>query len=355
MSDSTEVTTPAPVVLDEPLSWEQRRRQAAIAFVSLGPDRASEIARFMNQTDLDELMAEVYALGRFTPDEALESMRNFTGAISRGEYAARGGPDFTRRVLEQSFGPERADEAIARLTNVSSGTPFERLRRTDPSQIFAFLQNEDAQTIALVLSYLPSHSSAFVLGMFPPERQALIGQRIASIDRTSPEVLRIIEGVVERKLANLISHGADETSGGVKSLVDIMNHSDRATERAILEHLEATDPELAEEVKKLMFVFEDIIVLDQKAVQKVLKEVETKDLALAMRNANPQVRDLVTNNLSERATAILEEEIGYLPARVPRKNVEEAQGRVVAIVRRLEQDGEIEIHRPSADGGDEYI
>jgi flagellar motor switch protein FliG len=338
----------------EPLSAEQQRRRAAITFVSLGPAQAAQVLRHLTPQELDELIIEVTALGRFTHEEAAAALRDFSSSIARGDHLTKGGPRVARAALERAFGDEQAGVLMERVSNMITGAPFDFLRRVDPSQIYAFLQHENVQTVALVLAYMPSTSAAGVLSMFPPEQQSEIALRVARLDRTSPEVMREIEEVMQRKLSSLISQDL-ESAGGVPSLVDILNYSDRATERVILEHLDSADTALAEEVRKLIFVFEDLLILEPKAIQKVLKDVDQKDLALAMKGTSEDLRQMIFDNLSDRATEMLREEIEFLGEQ-RRRNIEEAQGKIVAIVRALEQDGSIEIIRPgTGDDDDELI
>jgi flagellar motor switch protein FliG len=345
---------PAPV---EEAGVQQRhvspRRKAAVLAVALGPQVSAEVFRHLAQDEIDELVLEIASLDKVTPDERQLVLEEFYGAAMSQAYIAQGGVGYAKDVLERALGGEKAGEVMGRLSTYIRVSPFEFLRKIDPVQIFNFLQHEHPQTMALVLSYLPSDNAAYVLGMFPQDVQTDVALRVAAMDRTAPEVLREVEMVMERKLANLINQDL-EAAGGVKSLVDMLNYSDRGTERNILEYLDSKDAELADEVRKLMFVFEDLLILDAKAIQQLLKEVEMKDVALALKGGNEDVKNLIFSNMSSRASQMLQEDMEFMGA-VKRRSVEEAQGRIVAVVRRLEETGKIAIARGGAGTEDELV
>jgi len=329
------------------------RRKAAIMAVALGPNLSAEVFKHLSQDEIDELVLEIASLDKVTPEERQAVLEECYGAAMSQSYVAQGGVGYAKDVLERALGGEKAGEVMGRLSTYIRVSPFEFLRKIDPVQIFNFLQHEHPQTMALVLSYLPSDNAAYVLGMFPQDVQTDIALRVAAMDRTAPEVLREVEMVMERKLANLINQDL-EVAGGVKSLVDMLNYSDRGTERNILEYLDEKDAELADEVRKLMFVFEDLLILDAKAIQQLLKEVEMKDVALALKGGNEDVKSLIFANMSSRASQMLQEDMEFMGA-VKRRSVEEAQGRIVAVVRRLEETGKIAIARGGAGTEDELV
>ncbi len=329
------------------------RRKAAIMAIALGPTLSAEVFRHLSHEEIDELVLEIASLDRVTPEERQSVMEEFYEASLAQDFIAQGGVGFAKDVLERAVGDDRALEIMGRLSTFIRVSPFEFLRKIDPVQIYNFLQHEHAQTIALVLAYLPSDAGAQVLGMFPQEVQTEVAMRIAAMDRTAPEVLREVEAVMERKLSNLINQDL-EAAGGVKALVDIMNFSDRATERNVLEYLDEKDPELADEVRKLMFVFEDLLILDAKAIQQLLKEVDMKDVGLALKGANDDIKNLIFSNMSQRAAQMLQEDMEFMGP-VKRRSVEEAQGRIVAIVRRLEETGKIQVARGGAGQEDELV
>jgi flagellar motor switch protein FliG len=263
------------------------------------------------------------------------------------EYIAEGGLQYARTVLEKALGEARANEVMTRLSGSIQVSPFEFLRRTEASQILNVLSNEHPQTVALVLAYLPPDSAAQVVSGLPEALQSEVAMRIALMDRTAPEVIREIERVLERKLSSVINQ--DFTSaGGLRSLVELLNQVDRGTERTILESLEDQNPELADEVRRMMFLFEDITVLDDRSIQQVLREVDGKELAVALKGTSSEVKDAIFRNMSERAAQNIKEDLEFMgPVRV--KDVEEAQQKVVAVIRRLEEAGTIVIVRGGED------
>ncbi len=329
------------------------KRKAAIMAIALGPNLSAEVFKHLSQEEIDELVLEIASLDKVTADERMEVMEEFYEASLAQDFVAQGGIGYAKDILERALGDTKALEIMGRLSTFIRVSPFEFLRKIDPVQIFNFLQHEHGQTIALVLAYLPSDAAAGVLGMFTQDVQTEVAMRIAAMDRTAPEVLREVETVMERKLSNLINQDL-EAAGGVKALVDIMNYSDRATERNVLEYLDEKDAELADEVRKLMFVFEDLVLLDAKAIQQLLKEVDMKDIGLALKGGNDDVKTLIFSNMSSRAAQMLQEDMEFMGA-VKRRSVEEAQGRIVAIVRRLEETGKIQIARGGAGQEDELV
>jgi flagellar motor switch protein FliG len=265
------------------------------------------------------------------------------------EFMARGGVEYARDVLERALGPERAQNLLTRITASLQVKPFDFMRHTDAQQILSFIQGEHPQTIALILSYLEPVQAALIISGLPAVMQAEVAKRIAKMDRITPEVLREVERVLERKLSTVM--GQDFTlAGGIDAVVAIINSADRATERNIMEYLEENDPELAEEIKKRLFVFEDIIRLDDRSLQRVLREVDMKELGLALKGATEELRSKFFKNMSKRAAEMLQEDMDYMgPVRV--KDVEESQQKVVNVVRALEEAGEIVV----ASGGEDEL
>ena len=266
------------------------------------------------------------------------------------QYIAEGGITYARDLLEKALGSEKAMDVIGKLTASLQVKPFEFVRKTDATQLINFIQDEHPQTIALILSYLAPQQAAMIVSALPPERQADVARRIAVMDRTSPDVIKEVEKVLESKVASLVNQ--DYTIiGGVDAVVEILNTVDRSTERHIMETLETEEPELAEEIRKKMFVFEDILLLDDRAIQRVLRDVENNDLAVALKNANEEVQGKILNNVSKRLAVMIKEDMEFMgPVRM--KDVEEAQQKIVNIIRKLEDSGEIVISRG---GGDEIV
>jgi flagellar motor switch protein FliG len=274
-------------------------------------------------------------------------MQEFFDTVVSDDYISEGGLDYARSLLERALGPERANDVMSRLSSSIQVSPFEFLRRTDAGQIHNVIANEHPQTMALIMAYLPSDTTAQVLSTLPAELQSEVAMRIAIMDRTAPEVIREIERVLEKKLSSVLNQDFT-AAGGIKALVDVLNHVDRSTERTIFESLDEQNPELADEVRKLMFVFEDVMLLDDRSVQQVLREVDNKELALALKGTSGEVQDKIFKNMSERAAANIKEELEYMgPVRL--KQVEEAQQKIVAIIRRLEESGQVVIVRGGED------
>ncbi|MGP1440262.1 MAG: flagellar motor switch protein FliG, partial [Treponema sp.] len=274
-------------------------------------------------------------------------LQEFQELMMAQNFITTGGIDYARDVLEKTFGGQKATEVINRLTSSLQVRPFDFIRRTDPGHLLNFIQQEHPQTIALILAYLEPNKASQILQNLPDEIQSDVARRIATMDRTSPDVLREVERVLEKKLSTISSE--DYTAaGGVDSIVEILNLVDRQSERTIIESLEDEDPDLAEEIKKKMFIFEDIVMLDDRAIGIVLREVNTDELAKALKQVDAEVQDKIFKNMSKRAGSMLREEMEFMgPIRV--KDVEEAQQKIVSIIRRLEEKGEIVIARSEED------
>ena len=285
-----------------------------------------------------------------TPQVRDEVLEEFYQVCLAQQFISEGGINYAKDVLEKSFGVDKARDVIGKLTASLQVKPFEFVRKTDPSQLLNFIQDEHPQTIALILSYLSAAQSALIISALPPDRQADVAKRIAVMDRTSPDIIKEVEKVLESKLASLVNQ--DYTIvGGVDAVVEILNTVDRGTEKHIMETLEIEEPELADEIRKKMFVFEDILLLDDRAIQRVLRDVDNGDLAIALKGSNEEVQNAIFNNLSKRLAVMIKEDMEFMgPVRM--KDVEEAQQKIVNIIRKLEDSAEIVISRG---GGDEII
>src|SRR6201999_1026393 len=339
----------APTALVPALSSDHLsgRRKAAVLLVTLGPKRAAEVFSHMREDEIEELSLEMAKTPQVEREDAEAVLQEIAENAMAYSYAAEGGVEYAREVLERALGPERAAEITGRLSAVIEMRPFEFLRRTPPEQISAFLRNEAPQTKALIISSLYTTLAAETLALLDENEQADVSLRIARMSETSPAVIREVETVMRQKLSNVLSEEY-ASSGGVRSLADILNHADRPTERNVLETLAQSDEELAEEIRALLFTFEDIVKLDDRSLQSVLKGVEDADLTLALRGVPAEVHDKVLANVSERRAELLVEEMEYQPPQ--RKSVvEEAQSRVVAEVRRLEEEGDLTIGHRGAD------
>jgi len=328
------------------------RRKAAVLMAALGSERAGEVMQHLREEEIETLSLEMVKMGPID-GETTEAILGELAAISADSLGGiAGGIELAREVLEHALGAERAEELIGRMSTVIDMRPFEFLRRTSPEQIVALLRGESTQTIALVVANLHTVLAAQVLGHLPEEIRPEIALRIARMGETSPSVIRQIEEVVRQKLTAEVEEYS--AAGGIKSLADILNHANRPTERIVLDHLAATDQELADEVRRMLFVFEDIIQLDDRDMQQVLREANQKDLVLALRGVPDAVKEKVVSNMSERAAATLQEEIEIQqPQR--KRDVDEAQGRVVQVVRRLEEAGTIVLSRGDGDEEEEAV
>ena len=326
------------------------RQKAAIFLISLGPERSASIMKNLGEEEIEQLTLEIANVRQVSTEQRERINEEFYNLYMAKEYISSGGIEYAKEVLEKALGNQKAVDIINRLTASLQVRPFDFVRKADPNQLLTFIQGEHPQTIALIMAYLDPEQSASVIASLPEELQTEVARRIAILDRTSPEIIKEIESVLEKKLSNMMVQDFT-TAGGINSVVQILNRVDRSTEKTILETLEIQDPELAEDIKRLMFVFEDIIHLDDRSIQHVLREVDQKDLALALKGASEEVKVKIKNNMSKRAGELLEEEIEFMgPVRL--RDVEEAQQRIVGIIRRLEDAGEIIISRG---GGDEII
>ena len=325
-------------------------QKAAVLFITLGPEYSAMLFKHMNDEEIEKLTLEIANQKQVSAEQKKAVVSEFYQMLMARNYLSAGGLEYAQNVLEKALGSEKAALIISRLTTSLQVKPFDFLHKTDPAQLLNFIQNEHPQTIALIMAYLEPDQAATILSSLPNERQAEVAKRIAVMDRTSPEVLREVERVLERKLSSLVTQDFTD-AGGVKSIVEVLNRVDRTTEKAIVEALEVDDPELTEEIKKLMFVFEDIVMIDDRSLQMVLREVDTKDLSLALKATNSDVQGKVFKNMSKRAGDMLREEIEFMgPVKI--RDVEEAQQRIVNVIRRLEEKGEIVISRGK---GDEMI
>jgi flagellar motor switch protein FliG len=323
------------------------RQKAAIFLVTIGSEISAEIFKFLREDEIETLTFEIARLETIDAEQKDAILQEFQELMMANQFISMGGIDYARELLEKSLGSQKAIDIINRLTSSLQVRPFDFIRRTDPAHLLNFIQQEHPQTIALILAYLEPNKASIILQNLPHELQSDVARRIATMDRTSPEVLREVERVLEKKLSSLSSE--DYTAaGGVESIVEILNLVDRASEKQIIEALEDEDPELAEEIKKRMFVFEDIVMLDDRAIQKVMREVDSQELAKALKSVDSEVQDKIFKNMSKRAANMLKEDMEYMgPVRL--KDVEESQQKIVSIIRHLEDTGEIVVARAGED------
>lgn len=324
-------------------------RKAAILLVSLGSELSAEIFKHLNDQEVEKLSLEIARLDRVEPETRQEVFDEFNEMLRAQEFISQGGMDTAQEILEKAMGGQQAKEVIDRLTTSQEVRPFDFIRQAEPEHILNFIQEEHPQTIALVMAYLDPETSSEIMQQLPMEIQADVSKRIALMDRTSPEMIREVERVLERKLSSLVNEEYAAT-GGIDAIVEMLNQADRGTEKSILESLEEDDPELAEDIRRQLFVFEDITQLSDQDVQTVLREVDQEELTLALKAVDEDVQNKVFTNMSQRAASMVSEELEYMgPVRV--SDVEEAQQEIVNVIRRLEEEGQIVVVR----GGEEEI
>jgi flagellar motor switch protein FliG len=326
-------------------------QKAAVLLVQLGKERSALVLKSMRESEVEEVLGEIARLRDLDTEQVDGVLEEFHELVAARRYYGKGGMSYAREVLEETVGKEKADEILKRMEAALVEMPFEFLRRADARQVVSFLQDEHPQTVALVLAHMRAEQAAIVLSGMPEQLQADVAHRVAVMETTSPEVIRRVEGILERKLSSVLQSTDMAVAGGLQPLIDIINHSDRATERLILEGLDRRDPALAEEVRSQMFMFEDIVNLDDRSVQLVLRQIDSKELATALKGVRQDVKDKILANVSERAATNLNDEIEMLgPVRL--STVEEAQAKVISTIRSLEESGQILLSRGD---GDEYV
>jgi flagellar motor switch protein FliG len=319
-------------------------RKAAVLLVQMGREHSAKVMAQLRDSEVEELTAEIVRLGTIEQDTVNTVVDEFHALSKAQGYVAKGGMPFAREVLEESLGKEKAAEIMGRLHAAFKDMPFGFLQKADPRQVLSFVQDEHPQTIALVLAHMPAGGASAILSGLDSKLQANVAHRIATMDRTSPDIIRQVESTLERKLSSVLQPSDLSNVGGLDPLVEIINRADRGTERLILEGLAARDPELAELIRSKMFMFEDVVGIDDRGIQLVLRQVETADLATALKGVREEVRSKIMKNLSERAAENLAEEIDLLgPVRL--STVEEAQAKIVQVIRTLEESGQIVLTR----------
>jgi flagellar motor switch protein FliG len=315
------------------------RRKAAILLVLLGPEKASKVYKHLDEQMIEILTLEIAAVRRIDPGQKETVLKEAQEIIMAREFLDRGGVSYARELLEQSMGEAKAEDLLRKLTSNLQAKPFDFLRASDPIQILSFLQGEHPQMITMILSFLPPEKAAAILSGLPNQDQADVALRIAKMDRITPDVLRETEKELEKKFSAVVG-GDYSIAGGVDSVVQIINRAGRKTEKNILEILDETDPELAEEIRKKLFTFEDIVKVDDRSLQKALRDIDNKELAMALKGVSDDMREKFYRNMSSNAVEIIKEEMEYMgPVRL--RDVEESQQKIVNMIRALEEAGEI--------------
>lgn len=313
--------------------------KAAVLLLAVGPERAGVVLAKMPPEAVEEVMRELASLGRAPPELIAGVVEEFYGLTIASQYAREGNVDYARAVLSKSLDPKDADRMVQQIQTQVQKTPFSFLQRAESENLLTFIQDEHPQTIALILCHLPHHKAAEILSGLPLQKQLEVIKRIANMEQTNPEVIKEVERGLESRLANMLMQSM-EKAGGVDTVAEVLNLADRATEKSIMEGLEAEDPDLVEQIRRLMFVFEDILLVNDKGIQAVLKEVDNDELSLALKTASPDLQEKIFSNMSQRAAALIREDMEFMgPVRV--SDVESAQQRIVDIVRRLEEAGEV--------------
>lgn len=323
-------------------------KKAAILLISLGSETSAKIMKNLPDSYIQKVSYEIANIDYVNPEERDSVINEFIEMSQAREYVIDGGIDYAKNLLNMAIGPQRAKEVIDMLNQIQlRERPFNIARKADPQQLTNLLLNEQPQTVALILCYMQPEKAAIILAEFPLELQSEIAERIGTITSTSPAIIEKIEKVIENKFSNYIENDL-ETVGGVRTLVEILNSVGRSTEKNIISVLEEKQPELAEEIKASLFTFEDIITLEKGDVQKVLRDVKNDDLALALKGVSDEIKSFIYSNLSTRAVETLKEDLQFMgPIRL--SAVEEAQQRIVTVIRRLDEKGEIYLRRGESD------
>ncbi|MEI7640432.1 MAG: flagellar motor switch protein FliG [bacterium] len=328
------------------LTGEQK---AAILLISLGPELSSEVFKNLGDDLVEQITLQIANTKKITPAERELVMEESYQLALAEEYISQGGIEYARELLEKALGEQKAIEILNRLQGALQMTPFDFIKKTDPQQILNFIQNEHPQTIALVLAHLSPEQGAIIMSALPAEVQVDVATRIATMDRATPEIIMEVEKVLERRIASVFTQEF-ASAGGIRSVAEMLNRVDRSTEKAIMEKLEETNPDLADEIKRLMFVFDDLLLLDDRTIQHILREIDSKDLVLALKGASEECKNKILKNMSSRARQMILEDMEVMgPVRL--KNTEEAQQKIVNVIRQLEEMGEIVVAR----GGEEEI
>jgi len=314
-------------------------RKSAILLLSLEQDEAAEILKRLPPEAVEEVSREIASLGEVSLTMRKDVFGEFYNLALANSYMSEGGLEYAKTLLRKSLSEEDAGRIIKQVTQQVQTTPFSFLQKAQSENLLTFIQDEHPQTIALILAHLPSQKASEILVGLPSQKQIEVVKRVANMEQTNPEVIKEVERGLEHRLSDIVSQ-TFEKAGGVDTVAEILNLADRSTEKGIMEGLEAEDPDLVEQIRRLMFVFEDILLVNDKGIQSVLKEVDNEELSLALKTASQELRDKIFKNMSERAAQLIQEDMQYMgPVRV--SDVEAAQQKIVDVVRRLEDAGEI--------------
>ncbi len=323
------------------------KQKAAAIIVSLGADKASKIYKYLQEEDIEQLTIEIAQLKPISPEDFEKILEDFYAICLAQKVVTEGGIGYARDVLEKAFGNQMASNLLDRVTKTIKTKAFEFIRKADYKNLLSIIQNEHPQTIALVLSYARTDQAAAVIGELPKEKKIAVVERIAKMDRTSPEVIKQVEEALQKKFMSVVSVDFTEI-GGIGYIADVMNNMDRGNEKFVFDELSRKDMKLADEIRKRMFVFEDIITLGGRDIQRFIREVDSKDLVLALKGSNKEVGEVILSNMSQRMQDTIRSELEYTH-NVRLRDVEEAQQRIVSVIRRLEEEGELVITKGGKD------
>jgi len=314
-------------------------RKAAIVMISLGQECAADLLKFMQNDQIEEVTREIAELETITPSEQDRVLQEFYHLAMAQRYMEQGGLSYAQALLEKSLPSDQAANILKQVTHTIQQAPFQFLQKAEPENVLTFIQDEHPQTIALLLAHMPEQRSSEILMGLTQQKQVEVVKRIASMDQTNPEVIKEVEAGLANRLSDIVSQTFDK-AGGIQAAAGILNLSDRSTEKGILESLETDDPDLVEQIRRLMFVFEDIMLVNDKGIQSFLKEVDNDELSLALKTASDELKEKIFGNMSERAAQLIKEDMEYMgPVRL--SDVESSQQKIVDVVRRLEDAGEI--------------
>ncbi|MEM1211533.1 MAG: flagellar motor switch protein FliG [Planctomycetota bacterium] len=337
-----------PTLKPEDLDEMIGSKKAAILLLALDAQASTLLLQQLPNRTVEEITRELASAGRIPEDVRDAVLKEFYDLAVAQSWAREGGLDYARKLLLGSLPKDEAERILQQISQQVRKTPFAFLQKAESQNLLTFIQDEHPQTIALIVSHMAYHKASEILGGLPTPKQIEVVKRVANMEHTNPEVIHEVERGLEARLANMLNQSFEKI-GGVDTVAEMLNLVDRTTEKSIMEGLEAEDPDLVEEIRRLMFVFEDILLVDDKGIQAVLKEVENDELALALKTASDDLKDKIFGNMSERAATLIQEDMEFMgPVRV--SDVETAQQRIVDIVRRLEDAGEIIITGRGGDG-----
>lgn len=323
-------------------------QKAAAVIVSLGADKASKIYKHLSESDIEKLTIEVAKLGHITPEQIEEVLDEFYKTCLTQKVVTDGGMEYARAVLEKAFGESAAQTLLDKLAKSMKMRPFEFIRKSSVKNLFSFLQHERPQTIALILSYADSDQAAAVISEMPKEKRIKVVECVARMESASPEAIKIVEESLKKKFENILTTEDFTTIGGIDYIADVMNHMDRSNEKYIFDELGKTDEELADTIRKKMFVFEDIVSMDNRSIQRFIRECDVKDIVYALKGSDDTIKDLVFANVSSRMAESIQSDLD-VTVNVRLRDVEEAQQRIVSVIRRLEEAGELIIVKSGKD------